>query len=294
MGVTNIMQYTAPTTTAEAVNLLAGNPDTARILAGGTDILVQLRAGVVAPELLIDIKHIKGLRDIVSAEEGLRIGAAVSGAELGEHKEARARWPGVVEAAELIGSTQVQGRCTIAGNLCNASPAADSVPAMVAADAIARIIGPNGTRDCAVADIPVAPGRTSLAQGEFITSILLPNRPKSASDAYLRFIPRTEMDIAVCSAGISLELDKSKICIAARVALGAVAPTVLLVKEAADALIGSTLDDAALQNLASACSSACAPIDDKRGTVEFRTDVVGVLARRAALIAKGRALGENS
>ncbi|NOX40979.1 MAG: xanthine dehydrogenase family protein subunit M [Alphaproteobacteria bacterium] len=288
------MRYTAPSTTAEAVNLLASNPDGARILAGGTDLLVQLRAGIIAPELLIDIKHINGLRDIVAEDGGLRIGAAVSGAELGEHEAARALWPGVVEAAELIGSTQVQGRCTIVGNLCNASPAADSVPAMVAAGAIARVIGPNGSRDCAVGEIPVAPGRNSLAPGEFITSILLPARVEHASDAYLRFIPRTEMDIAVCSAGVSLKLDKSGICVAARVALGAVAPTVLLVEEAADALIGTTLDEAALADLANACAQASAPIDDKRGTVEFRTEVVGVLAKRAALIAKARALGETS
>ncbi len=288
------MRYTAPSTTTEVVNLLVSNSDGAQILAGGTDLLVQLRAGMIAPGLLIDIKNIKGLRDISSEDGGLRIGAAVSGAELGEHEAARALWPGVVEAAELIGSTQVQGRCTIIGNLCNASPAADSVPAMVAAGAIVRIIGPNGERDCDVGEIPLAPGRNSLERGEFITSILLPARAKTASDAYLRFIPRTEMDIAVCSAGVSLELDDSGICVAARVALGAVAPTVLLVADAADALVGTTLDEAALAGLAAACSKACAPIDDKRGTVEFRTEVVGVLAKRAALIAKARALGEAS
>ncbi|MCA8869907.1 MAG: xanthine dehydrogenase family protein subunit M [Rhodobacteraceae bacterium] len=285
------MQYAAPTTTEEAARLLASNPKAARVLAGGTDLLVQIRAGMIAPDLLVDIKKINGIRDITAEGGGYRIGAAVSGAELGEHAGVVAMWPGVVEAVELIGSTQVQGRCTMAGNLCNASPAADSVPALVAADAVARIVGPRGERNVAVLDIPRGVGKTSLEAGEFITSIYLPKRPDRASDAYLRFIPRTEMDIAVCSAGVSLTLDSKGIITEARVALGAVAPTVLLVSEAAKALIGHKPDDATLAALGKACSDACKPIDDKRGTIEFRRDVVAVLAGRAARIACQRAGG---
>jgi carbon-monoxide dehydrogenase medium subunit len=176
------------------------------------------------------------------------------------------------------------------GNLCNASPGADSVPAMIAAGAVAAIAGPNGKREVPVEQIPTAPGRTSLAKGEFVTSIFLPKRPKKSGDAYLRFIPRTEMDIAVVGCGISLSLDKSGAVTTARVALGAVAPTALLVEDAANAIIGTKLDDAALDKLAAAASAACRPIDDKRGTKEFRIKIAGVLARRVALIARDRAL----
>jgi carbon-monoxide dehydrogenase medium subunit len=276
---------------------LAESSGTAKVLAGGTDILVQMKFGAGAPDLLVDIKRIAGMSDITPEDGGYRVGAAVSGAELGEHKGMCALWPGVVEAFELIGSTQVQGRCTLAGNLCNASPAADSVPAMVAAKAVARIVGPDGERDCPVQEIPISPGKTSLGKGEFVASIYFPARPDNASDAYLRFIPRTEMDIAVCAAGVSLTLDADGTCIDAQVSLGAVAATVLLVQDAADALIGSKLDDAALDALGVACSAACNPIDDKRGTIEFRRDVTAVLAKRAAKTAQSRAqirAGENA
>ena len=285
------MRYEKPETAAEAARLLGQEPGLSRILAGGTDVMVQLKAGLFEPDLIVDIKAIKGIRDVVPEAGGFRIGAAVSGAELGEHAGVKAMWPGVVEGVELIGSTQVQGRATMAGNLGNGSPAADSVPGLVAAAAVARIVGPNGTRDCPVQDIPSGPGRTTLTKGEFITSILLPARPARSGDAFLRFIPRTEMDIAVASAGVSLSLDAGGVVTAARVALGAVAPTVRLVPAAAAAIIGTRLDDAALAALASACSAACSPIDDKRGTIEFRTQVAGVLAKRAALIAYKRAGG---
>lgn len=283
------MRYAAPTSVSEATRLLTEESGVAKILAGGSDILVQLKAGLAQPDLLVDIKHIDGIYDITPEDGGYRIGAAVSGAALGEHADVKALWPGVVEALELIGSTQVQGRATMAGNLCNASPAADSVPAMIAAQAVARINGPDGTRDCPVQGIPVGPGRNSLTKGEFVTSILLPARPANASDAYLRFIPRTEMDIAVVSAGVSLVLDTDGVCTQAHVAIGAVAATVLVVDEAAACLIGTKLEDVALEAMGAACSAAATPISDKRGTVEFRKDVVAVLAKRAAKIAHTRA-----
>ena len=285
------MRYEAPRTLESAVALLASEPGSAQILAGGTDLLVRLRSGIGEPDLIVDIKRIDGMNAITAEAGGWRVGAAVSGAEMGEHDGLKADWPGVVEATELIGSTQIQGRATMAGNLCNASPAADSVPAMVAADAVARVIGPNGTREVAVGDIATGPGKTSLAKGEIVESIFLPARAARSGDAYFRFIPRTEMDIAVVGVGVSLTLDASGICTAARVSLGAVAATVLLVEEAAAALIGSPVDEAALERLAAACSAAAKPIDDKRGTIEFRTKVAGVLARRAATIALERAKG---
>lgn len=285
------MRYEAPTTVEAAVALLAGEAGSARLLAGGTDLLVQMRSDRLQPDLIVDIKRIAQLRQVTAEAGGFRIGAAVPCAELGEHAALRKAWPGVVEAANLIGSTQVQGRATVSGNLCNASPAADSVPAMVAAGAIATIVGPKGKRQVPVEEIATAPGKTSLAKGEMVESIFLPARAAHSGDAYLRFIPRTEMDIAVVGAGINLTLDDKGVCKAARVSLGAVAARVLLVPEAAAALIGSKLDDAALAKLAAAASAAASPIDDKRGTKEFRIEVAGVLARRAAAIALARAKG---
>lgn len=286
------MRYIRPLTIEDAVGQLAGASGTAAILAGGSDLLVRMKGGFVEPELIVDIKAIGALREIKETAEGFSIGAAVPCAVLGENKALKAAWPGVVEAAKLIGSKQVQGRCTIVGNLCNASPAADSVPALVAAGARAVVAGPSGKRTIAVESVPTAPGRTSLAKGEIIEAILLDDRAPRSGDAYLRFIPRTEMDIAVVSAGVKLTLDEAGTVTSARVALGAAAPTVLLVEEAAEVLVGSRLDEATLERLAKVCAGACRPIDDKRGTIEFRRKVAGVLATRAATAAYQRAGGK--
>jgi len=286
------MQYEAPASVKEACSLLASGKGKAVILAGGTDLLVRMKGEFIEPDVIIDIKRITRMKEIRKTAAGFEIGAAVSCAELGENAALKKAWPGVVEAANLIGSKQIQSRCTMAGNLCNASPAADSVPAMIAAGALAVIAGPKKKRTVPVEQIPVGPGRTSLAKGEIIEAILLPKPAPRSGDAYLRFIPRTEMDIAVVSAGVALTLDAKGVIKAARVTLGAVAPTVLLVPAAAKAIIGSTLDDKALERLAAACSAACTPIDDKRGTKEYRIKVAGVLARRAAAIAYKRAGGK--
>jgi carbon-monoxide dehydrogenase medium subunit len=196
----------------------------------------------------------------------------------------------VVEATNLIGSDQIQSRCTMVGNLCNASPAADSVPAMIAAGAKVVVVSRSRRRTVPVEKIVTGPGQTSLAKGEIIEAVILPARSARSGDAYLRFTPRTEMDIAVVSVGVNLTLERGRIK-SARVVLGAVAPTAIIVPAAARAIIGTRLDDAALNKLAEACSAACDPIDDKRGTIEYRTKVAGVLARRAAKIAFQRAGG---
>ncbi|TIO74672.1 MAG: xanthine dehydrogenase family protein subunit M [Mesorhizobium sp.] len=286
------MRYIRPLSIEDAVGELARAVGPAAILAGGSDLLVRMKGGFIEPELIVDIKAINGLSDIQETADGFRIGAAVPCAVLGENKALRKAWPGVVEAAKLIGSKQVQGRCTIVGNLCNASPAADSVPALVAAGAKAVIAGPSGKRTIAVESVPTGPGKTSLAKGEIVEAILLDKRAPNAGDAYQRFIPRTEMDIAVVSAGVNLTLDEHGVIKAARVALGAAAPTVLLVAEAAQVLVGSKLDEATLERLAKVCSGACRPIDDKRGTIEFRRKVAGVLAKRVAATAYERAGGK--
>jgi len=283
------MRYEAPETLQGAVALLAGATGEARVLAGGTDLLVQMRADIVDPALIVDIKKIAETRTVTEEQGGWRIGAAVTGAELKEHARLKQVWPGVVEAANLIGSTQVQGRATLGGNLCNGSPAADSVPALIAAGAMATLAGPGGQRDLPVEDVMLGPRKLALQKGEIVVSFLLPRRPPRSSDAYLRFIPRTEMDIAVVGAGVSLTVDEAGTITAARVSLGAVAPRVLLVPEAAAAIVGSRLDRPAQDRLEAAARAACRPIDDKRGTTEFRIQVAGVLARRSALIALDRA-----
>jgi carbon-monoxide dehydrogenase medium subunit len=285
------VRYSAPSNLDEAVKAMLAAGGAGRILAGGTDLLVQMRSGAQKPGVIVDIKKIDEMMSIQDLGGGsFRIGAAVSGAVIGEHKALKKAWPGVVESINLIGSKQVQGRASAGGNLCNASPAADSGPALVAAGAILTIQGPNGRREIPVEKLHSGPGRTTLAAGEILVSFTLPARPKGSSDAYLRLIPRTEMDIAVVGVGVNLTISGGK-CTAARVGLGAVAPTVLLVEDAAKALVGSSLDDAALEKAAAACRAACKPINDKRGTIEYRTKIAGVLLKRSAAIAIERAKG---
>jgi len=287
------MSYTAPTSVEAAVSALAGANGTAKVLSGGTDLLVQMRSGRIKPELIIDIKRIPGLIGIREENGTFVIGAATPCAVIGEHPALVAAWPGVVEAACLIGSTQVQGRATLAGNLCNASPAADSVPALIAARATCVVAGPHGKREVAVEAIPTGPGQTSLARGELIIEFRLLKRPPRSGDAYLRFIPRTEMDIAVVGAAVNVTLDASGVCTEARVVLGAAAPTAILVPDASAAIDGRRLDVVAHRRLDEAARRACRPIDDKRGTIDFRIKVAGVLARRAAGLAFARAGGRS-
>src|SRR5664280_3082894 len=244
-----MLGYTAPSTVEEAIRILAEATGTAKILSGGTDLLVQLRSGRTKPDLIVDIKKIPGMSGIRERDGAFVIGAATPGAVIGECEALKRVWPGVVEAANLIGSTQVQGRASLAGNLCNASPAADSVPALIAARATCVVAGANGRREVPVESLPTGPGRTSLRPDEFIIEFHLPKRPPRSADAYLRFIPRTEMDIAAVGAGISVTLDPGGACIDARIVLGAVAPTAILVPEAAAALIGHTLDETVLAAL---------------------------------------------
>ena len=281
------LEYHAPGTVDEAVTLLSGDAS-ARPLAGGTDLIVQMKSGR-GMSAVVDLKRIAELSGVRRHGEGFAIGAATPCTALEDDAALVAAWPGVVEAANLIGSVQVRNRATMGGNLCNASPAADSVPALVAAGATCLIAGPDGEREVPVDQIPTGPGSTSLAPGEFVVEIRLPGQVAGGGDAYLRSIPRTEMDIAVVGAGVNLTFDGSGSCTAARVAIGAAAPTVLLVEDAAAALVGSKLDEAALEAMGKAVSAACKPIDDKRGSKKYRIAMAAVLARRTALIARERA-----
>ncbi len=283
------LNYAAPDSLDAAVGVLAGAGSGARILAGGTDVLVLLHGDLIEPDLIVDVKNIPELTEISEDQGVFRIGAAASGMKLMDHEGFAAAWPGVIEGVALIGSIQVKGRASVGGNLCNASPAADSVPPLIAAGAVANIAGPGGARDLAVEDVITGPGQTALEDGEIVVSFTFPRRPPHSGDCYLRLTPRTEMDIAVVGAAVNLTLDDAGDCTAARVSLGAVAPTPLLVADAASALIGGPVDDAALDALSRAASAACDPIDDKRGTIAYRIKTAGVMARRAAETALARA-----
>ena len=283
------MRYEAPETLEAAVGLLGNANGGGTVLAGGTDVLVLLHAEMIEPEVLVDIKNISDVKTMSETEGAWTVGAAVPGMHVIDNAEFAAAWPGVCEGVALIGSVQVKGRASIGGNLCNASPAADSVPAIIAAGAVANIIGPGGMREEPVENIVTGPRQTSLLEGEFIVSFSFPKKTRHTGDCYLRLTPRTEMDIAVVGAGVCLTLDDGGTCTAARVSIGAVAPTPLLVADAAEALIGTNLDDAAIESMVAAVRAACDPISDKRGTREYRIKTAGVIARRTALKALERA-----
>ena len=282
------MRYVAPTSVAEVVALLAGD-DEARVFAGATDLVPQMRAGRPEPSVAIDLKKIPRLTDVSLDDGTWRIGAAAPTADLTGNAALTADLPGLVYAGGLIGSDQIQNRASLGGNLCNASPAADSVPSLVVNDSQAVVAGPDGERTVPVVDVPTGPGRTSLQPGEFVVEFLIHRPPPRTSDAYLRLIPRTEMDIAIVGAAARVSLDGDGTCCAAAVALAAVAPTVVVVPAAAETLIGRPIDDGALASVAAAASEAASPIDDKRGTVVYRRQVAGVLAKRAVAEAAGRA-----
>jgi carbon-monoxide dehydrogenase medium subunit len=283
-------RYEAPTTVAGALHILGADPD-ARILAGGTDLLVQYHAGVRRPSVFVDVKRIPELMQISVGPDSVTIGAAVPAVEVCAHAVLRERYPGLVEAVHLIGSTQIQGRGSIGGNLCNGSPAADSTCALIVNGAVAVVATPAGERVVPVEAFTSGPGRTALQPGEMLLAVRLLLPAPRTGDAYLRLIPRSEMDIAVASAAVSVTLDAAGTCTAARVAIGAVAPTAQLVQAAGDALVGTSLDADALGRAAAAASAAARPIDDKRGTAAYRRTVAGVLTKRAAMTARTRAEG---
>lgn len=284
--------YVAPTSLDEVLTVLSEHANLgkrAQVLAGGTDMLVQMRSIDREPRTIVDIKKLAETNRVSITGDEIFIGSAVPSAVLNENEELVALLPGLMEAADLIGSTQIQGRATLGGNLCNASPAGDTIPAMIAVGAQCVIAGSGGTRQLPVEEFVTGVGTNALERDEFLVGLSIRPPAARSGDAYLRFIPRTEMDIAVAGCGVSVTLDDSGTCTAARVGIGAVAPRPLLVPEAAEALVGTKLDDAALTAAGEACSAAASPISDKRGTDVYRRKVVGVLCRRAGAIARDRA-----
>ena len=286
------MKYAAPSSVEEATSLLSSSPS-AQVFAGATDVVPQIRAGRPVPDVLVDLKKIDELVSLTNDAEKWTVGAAIPTVRLTEDAAFSGEFPGLSEAAGLIGSDQIQSRSSLGGNLCNGSPAADSVPALVVNGARALIAGPKGTRLIDVSDVVTGPGETCLASDEFVVEFELDRVPSRSADAYLRMIPRTEMDIAVVGAGERVVLSEDGTITDAAVALGAVAPTVVRVPAAEEALVGTLADDDTLVAVAAAASDACNPIDDKRGTIDYRKQVAGVLAKRAVLIAIERAGQRN-
>jgi aerobic carbon-monoxide dehydrogenase medium subunit len=289
------INYEAPSTVDQAVKLMAAHGDKARAICGGTDLIIQMRAGVRRPDFVVDLKNIADMRRIsFSMQHGLKLGAAVPAIEIYENADMQRYYPGLTEAAHLIGSLQIQSRASVGGNLCNGSPAADTTPALIALGAKARVVGPKGERMVPVEDFCTGPGRTVLKPDELLVELHIPTPARHSSDSYLRFIPRNEMDIAVVGVGTALTIDTTDDrCVEARIGLGAVGPTPIFAKEASNALTGKMLDDANIEKAAQAAIAASSPIDDMRGTAEFRRHVVGVLTRRTIAKAIERARLSN-
>lgn len=284
--------YAAPSSLSEARELLVRHPS-ARFLAGGTDLIVQLRAGRKQTDFVIDLKHISELNAIdFDPVRGLTLGAAVPCYRIYQNRAVAAAYPALAEVASLIGGTQIQGRASIGGNLCNAAPSADSVPLLIAMRATCRIAGAGGTREIAVEDFCTGPGRTVLGPGELLVSLHLPAPPPQSGARYLRFIPRNEMDIAVAGAGVEVVLEDGRFR-SARIALAAVAPTPLFVRQAGDALAGNPVSDATLATAAEIARASASPITDMRGTADYRRHLCGVLTRRALESAIQRARSRN-
>jgi xanthine dehydrogenase FAD-binding subunit len=281
--------YESPKSLAQALSLLAAAGEKGRVLAGGTDLLIQLRAGVRKPEQIIDAKGIPELQVLsFSPQEGLRLGAAVPCVRITEDPVLQQQYPGLVEAAALIGSDQIQSRCSLGGNLCNGSPAADTTPALIALGATCVIAGAKGMRTVPVEDVVVSPGRTVLQPVELLVEFRIPAPKPHSSDCYQRFIPRNEMDIAVVGVGAAVTLNGDT-CTAARISLGAVAPTPLFAKEASASLVGKSLNESTIAAAAALAQRVAVPITDMRGTAEYRTHLVGVLTRRVLTTAAERA-----
>lgn len=284
-------EYVAPTNLADVVSILAEKGERARILAGGTDLIVQMREGRRSPDVIVDIKHVPELNEIsFDPHKGARIGASVPCYRLAEHRHLARTFPGLIEAASLIGGVQIQSRASIGGNLCNASPAADSVPALIASEAVCTLTGPAGSRDLPVEFFCTGPGKTSLEPGELLVGFKLPLPQPHTGTSYLRFIPRNEMDIAVVGVGVSVTLDETLTrCVSARISLAAVAPTPLFVPDASASLVGTALTEADLDKAAGIARAAARPISDMRGDADFRKRLVGVLVKRTLRIATSRA-----
>jgi len=287
------IDFATPKTIDEAVQIMASNGDRARMLAGGTDLIVQLRAGRRSLDVVVDSKGIPELNELsYSAQNGLTIGAAVPCYKIYQNQEVASAYPGLIDSATLIGGIQIQGRASIGGNLCNAAPSGDSIPGVITMGGVAHIVGPNGSRDVPAEEFCTGPGRNVLQAGEILVSIKIPAPQAHSGTNYLRFIPRNEMDIAVAGVGTTVVLDPSgQNFVSARISLASVAPTPVFAKEAGDSLAGKPVSEASIQEASEKAMADAKPINDMRGTVRQRVHLVGVLTRRTLNNAVERARG---
>jgi len=286
--------YERPTSVEAAIEMMSSTG--ARALAGGTDLIPQLRERRRSARSVVDLKHVPELTAIQRLDDGAwRIGAATSIQRMAAVPALRRDYPGLIEAAQLIGSLQLQSRASLGGNLANGAPSADAVPLLISLGAVAEIAGPAGRRSLAVAQIPEGPGRSSLGPGELIVALLLPARPQRSAARYLRFTPRREMDIAIAGAGVALELGAGGEVVKARITLASVGPVPIQAEEAANELIGKRPDETLLAKAAKAAATEARPISDTRGSADYRRELVAVLTRRAleACAAEAAAWGDG-
>lgn len=286
-------EYEAPGSLAGALDILGRTNGAARVLAGGTDLIDQVRTERLAPELLVDVKKLDELNVLELSDAGLRLGAAVPCYRIYGCPEISQQYAALTDSCRIIGGIQIQSRASVGGNLCNSGPAADSIPSLIVLGAVCVIAGPTGQREVAVEDFCTGPGKNVLQPGELLVELRFPARPAHSGSHYRRFIPRNEMDIAVAGVGASVELDASgQNFVSARIALGAVAPTPLFAQAASDALAGQPVSDESIANAAAAARAIATPITDMRGPAEYRTHLVGVLTERVVKAAVSRARGE--
>lgn len=290
------IEYMKPTNLDEAVGILKSDAHEVRVLAGGTDLLVQMRTGRKQARALLDVKEIPELNNLSYIPgKGLTLGASVPCFRVYRNSQIMTSYPGLIDSASLIGGIQIQGRASIGGNLCNAAPSADAIPVLMALGAVCEIAGPNGIRRVPVENYCTAPGENVLLPEELLVSLHFPAPPPNSGARYIRFIPRNEMDIAVVGAGVSVVLDKATDTFkSARIALASVAPTPLLCQEAGDFLVGKSVNDENIGRAAELGSFAARPISDMRGTAEYRRHLCGVLIKRALKTAVERATEEGS
>jgi carbon-monoxide dehydrogenase medium subunit len=290
-GRVQAIEYVAPASLDEATAILGKHGAAARVLAGGTDVIIQAREGRRDVGVMVDVKRVPETMELKLGSDGsLRVGAAVPCARIYADKAIAKAFPALIDSASLIGGIQIQSRASLGGNLCNSSPAADSIPTMIALGAICEIAGAKGRRTVPVEEFCTGPGRNVLAPDELLVAIVFPSPAKNSGAAFERFIPRNEMDIAVVNAAASVTLSGDKFE-SARVSIGAVAPTPLFVKAAGDALAGQPVGEKAIDAAAEAASAAATPITDMRGSVAQRKHLAGVLTRRVINKAIERAKG---
>lgn len=288
-------EYEAPTTLTEAIHQLSNTEQTAHPLAGGTDLVDHVRTGRVTTDLLVDVKKIAELNVLEITDDRFRLGAAVPCHRINENQELIKNYSALVDSCRIIGGIQIQSRASVGGNLCNSGAAGDSIPALIALDAVCVICGPDGTRDVPVAEFCTGPGQNILQRGELLVELRFPAVPPNSGSHYRRFIPRNEMDIAVVGVAAAVVLNETgDHFVSAKISLGAVAATPFVAEEAGTLLAGAAVNDATIQQAADAARVVATPIDDMRGTAEFRKHLVGVLTERVVKLAVERARSPES